>query len=74
MKLVIATTNTPHEMPEAYKTLDGAISEYEKMGFVIVDNLNTQMDWSRGGVRMERTHPLCATIVATIVTVEMKEK
>lgn len=72
MKLAVATTNYPHQMPEVFVTLDSAIKEYADNGFEIVANLNTQSDLSRGGVRMERKIPLCETAVIEIVLVDVR--
>ena len=72
IKLAVATTSYPHQMPEVFSSLETAIEKYEENGFEITSNLNTQSDWSRGGVRMERKMMLAETEVVQIVLVDMQ--
>jgi hypothetical protein len=53
MKIAIAR-NEMFRTLEVYETLDKAIDAHKAQGYEIKACLNTQEDWSRGVVRMER--------------------
>ena len=54
MAKIAVATNKMYSTTELFSTLDAAISNYEEQGFEVTRNTNTQADWSRGGVIMER--------------------